>query len=59
MYKYLKPGQRIILKKMSQLIVEERNIVEQLKISRGDMSWVTYVDDTGISIQINCSPNNS
>ena len=54
----LKPGQRIILKKISQLNIDERNIVDKLQFFRSDMSWITYVDDKAISIQINRSSKN-
>jgi hypothetical protein len=54
----LKPGQQLYLKKSSDLSIDERGHVQRLRISRGDAIWVTLVNESGISIQINRYPNN-
>lgn len=57
MNKNIKAGQSISLKKQSELMLEERELAQKLRITRENHAYIVFVDEKGITIKIKRMPN--
>jgi hypothetical protein len=54
----LKPGQRLCVRKRSEMTREDATTLDRLRIDRAVSVYVTHVDDLGVSLYICRYPGN-